>query len=125
MTTTHKIIKAKDFIRSTPDGEIDFEETKKILIGIAAISKPPADYEILLDFREAHGELRTSKLFELVQVLVRHRDSFRKKIALLIRDDYQFDNATFAKICGQNRGFFIEVFTDFEAAIEWINSNEY
>ncbi len=124
MTTSHKVIKANDFIRSKQNGEIDYEETKQIFIEIAKTATPPADYEIILDVRENYTKLNNFQIYELVQELVRHRESFREKIAVLCRKDDQIDRANFFELCGQNRGFFIEVFTDFEAVIKWLYSIE-
>lgn len=62
MKTDYRIINAADFIRARPSGEIDLEQRKQLLVDLAAIAEPPADYEILLDIRQAHGHLT---LFEI------------------------------------------------------------
>ena len=95
---------------------------------LASIAQPPADYEILLDIREVN-EYSTEKfnythLYELVGVLVENRQSFRNKLAILARDDEQLDKARFLELCASNRGFLIGVFTTFEDAISWLQTEE-
>jgi len=115
-----KIINAQDFIRANPSGEIDLARSKEVLSEIAAMASGPADYEILLDIREAYGNLSHSDLYELVAVLCRHRAAFRNKIAIIARDDIQFDRARFLELCASLDGFRIGAFLDFERAINWL-----
>ena len=123
MKTNYKIISAQDFIKAKPSGELDLEQSKKVLIELAAITKPPADYEILLDAREAYGNGTYVDMYQLVEVLGEHRSSFRNKIALLSRGDHQFDNAKFMELCAKNRGFRVGAFTNFEEAIDWLTTS--
>ncbi|MCD6395817.1 MAG: hypothetical protein J7M40_20220 [Planctomycetes bacterium] len=122
METTYKLISAKDFIKTHPTGEPDLEQSKKILIELAAIAEPPADYEILLDARDAYGTLTLFDMYELVTELGRHRSAFRNKIAVLSRPDHQFDKARFLELCARNRGFQVGAFTDFQETIEWLQT---
>lgn len=121
MKTTYKIINAKDFIKARPTGEVDLEQSKQILIELAAIAEPPADYEILLDIREANGRLTFCEIYQFVEELGRHRMAFRNKIAVLARPDSQFDRACFMELCAKNRGFQVGTFTDFEKSVDWLN----
>ena len=126
MKTTYKIIDAKDFIKAHPTGEADLEQSKKILIELATIAGPPADYEILLDIREAnkhlnYGHLNYCEIYQFVEELGRHRSAFRNKIAVLARPDSQFDRACFMELCAKNRGFQVGAFTEFEKTVEWLN----
>ncbi len=122
MKTSYKLISAKDFIKAHPTGEPDLEQSKKILIELASIAEPPADYEILLDVRESYGNLTLFDMYELVEELGRHRSSFRNKIAFLSRSDHQFDKARFLELCARNRGFQVGAFTDFQETIEWLQT---
>ena len=45
MTAKIRIIHAQDFIKATPEGELDFEESKRILLEIASVVVPQDDYE--------------------------------------------------------------------------------
>ena len=123
MKTRYKIINGKDFIKARPTGEIDLEQSKKLLVQLAAMASPPADYEILIDVREMYGNLNYADMWELVAELGRHPEAFRNKVAILARDDLQFDKVSFMELCAKNRGFKVAAFTDFEKTINWLQSS--
>jgi hypothetical protein len=118
----YMIVSAKDFIKAKPSGEIDLEQSKKVLSEIATIAEPPADYEILLDIRQAYGNLTFIDVHGLVMEFGKHRAAFRNKIAVLSRDDRQFDNAQFMELCAKNRGFQIAAFINVEETIDWLTT---
>jgi proline racemase len=122
MSVNYKIIQAKDFIKAKPTGEIDLKESKKVLGQIADLVEAVGDYEVLIDVREAYGNLDQADLCELVLEFGRHRDAFRSKIAVITRDDEQFNKAVFVEMCANIDGFAISAFTDFEAAIDWLQA---
>ena len=123
MKVNYKVINAKDFLRAKPTGEIDLEYAKEVLTQIALISRPPADYEILFDIRDAYGNLNYADAYTLIAVLGQHRESFQNKIAILARDDVQFDRANFLKLSANYRGFEVGAFTSFEETINWLQSS--
>jgi hypothetical protein len=123
MKTAYRIIDAKDFIRARPSGEIDLEKSKKVFIELATMAKLPGDYEILLDIRKAYGNLTFTDIYELVNVLSQHRSAFRNKIAILTRDDEQFDRAGFMELCASFKGFKVGAFMSFEETIDWLQSS--
>ncbi len=118
----YMIVSAKDFIKAKPSGEIDLEQSKKILGEIATIAEPPADYEILLDIRQTYGNLTFIDVYGLVMEFGKHRAAFRNKIAVLSRDDRQFDNAQFMELCAKNRFFHIAAFINVEETIDWLTT---
>lgn len=124
MPVNYKIIQAKDFIKAKPTGEIDLKESKKVLGQIAEMVDAIGDYEILIDVRDAYGAMGQEDLCELVLELGRHREAFRSKIAVIARDDEQFNKAVFVEMCANIDGFAFAAFTDFEAAINWLQSED-
>ena len=124
MPVNYKIIQAKDFIKAKPAGETDLEESKKVLGQLAEMAKLVEDCEILLDVREAYCNLEMADLSELVLEFGRHRDAFRSKIAVLARNDEQFNKAVFVEICADIDGFKVMAFTEFEDAISWLQSDD-
>lgn len=121
MTCKYKIISAKDFIKADPSGDIDLAQSKKVLVELAAVTQPPADYEILMDFRQAYGGLSFWDVVEFAKEFCRHRDAFRNKVAFLCRSDEQFNKAKFAQLFTTNRGLHTAAFTNFEEAINWLS----
>jgi hypothetical protein len=122
----YRVISGKDFIKARPTGDVDLEGSKKILASIASVTVPPADYEILLDIREVNHNGQNCRLvtrfevLEFAKELVRNRSAFRNKIAILSRDDKQFDNSKFLELCATNRGVLVKAFTDLEESIDWL-----
>ena len=123
MKVNYKVINAKDFLRIKSTGKPDLEYAKKVLTEIALMSRPPADYEILFDVRDAYGNLNYADAYALIAVLGKHRESFRNKIAILARDDEQFDRAHFLELSANYRGFKVGAFTSFEDTINWLQSS--
>ena len=91
---------------------------------LAEVSQLVEDCEILLDVREAYGNLDMADLNELVLELGRHREAFRSKIAVLARDDEQFNKAVFVEVYAKIDGFKVMAFTEFEQAINWLQSDD-
>jgi len=77
-----------------------------------------------MDLREAYGNMEHADLFELVGELGRHKEAFRSKIAVIARDDEQFNKAVFLEMCANIDRFTVMAFTDFEKAANWLQSDE-
>ena len=120
-----KVIHAHDFIKATPEGKLDLEESKKLLLEIASASAPLVHYDIVLDTRGARSVMSVTDLWYLAAEL---GDNFRKafsrslKTAVLCPRD-RFDHAAFFALCAQNRGFQVNAFTSFADAYEWLIAN--
>ncbi len=125
MPANIRIIHAHDFIKATPEGKLDLDESKKLLIEIASAAAPLVDYDIVLDTRKAQSELSVTDLWYLVAEI---SDNFRKafsrsrKTAVLCPLE-RFDHAGFFALCAQNRGLQISAFTSFTDAYEWLTAN--
>ena len=124
MRVNYKIIQARDFIKAKPTGEIDLDESKKLLGQLAKMEQIIGDHEILMDLRETYGHMDHADLFELVLELGRHKEAFRSKIAVIARDDEQFNKAVFLEMCANIDRFTVMAFTDFEKATNWLQSSE-
>jgi len=122
MPTDIRIVHAHEFIKVTAEGQLDFDETKKMLVECASASAPPTEYDIVLDTRRAHVQLSATELWYLAAELSNLRKPTSRRAAVLcpLRD---FDTAAFFALCAQNRGFRVEAFTSFEDAMEWLMAN--
>ncbi|MGB8213286.1 MAG: hypothetical protein WCE68_06980 [Anaerolineales bacterium] len=119
MSTNIKIIHAHDFIRATPEGQLDLEKCKISLAEILSASAPATDYEIILDTRKAQVELSIADLWYLAEELSKLGKPFFRKTAIVCPLE-GFDNAGFLALCAQNRGVQVKAFTSFDDAIEWL-----
>jgi hypothetical protein len=115
-----RIIHARDFLKTTPTHEVDLETSKQFFLKLAQANAAPRQYDLLIDNRYTTGHLTLAEVTELVKVLIEHRDSFRSKIAILAPLGVKFDNAEFAALYANNRGFQVAAFSDFEAAMNWL-----
>ena len=117
-----ELIEAKDIIRTTPEGAVDHERVKEILAKIASAQNVPPDHVIMIDARKTKAKLSTTDVWYLAAELHRQREAFNRKSALLVPAE-DFDLASFFELCAQNRGFSVNAFTDFEAAINWLTTS--
>jgi hypothetical protein len=114
-----KIIRSVDYLSVNDDGSIEFEESKEKLASMAEPKRPPADYELLLDFRRTQWILSTDEIYSLVLPLINKPDSFRDKIALLLLPGVNFDRTYFQELIKENKGTEVRTFSNYEEAIEW------
>jgi len=124
MATKIKVITATDFMEVTPEGVINLTTSRQLLVDIAKAENQPADYELLVDFRDTQSQLSILDVYQLAAELVQHGDTFRRKAALLVLPGVNFDRASFFKTCSHNRGFAAHAFTDYEKAMRWLLSAE-
>jgi len=124
MATKIKIIAASDFLEVTVDGTMNIVSSRQLLVDIAKTEHPPADYELLVDFRNTQSDLSITDVYQLAGELFQHGDVFRRKVALLVLPGVNFDHASFFETCTHNRGFSINAFTDYENAMRWLLSAE-
>jgi hypothetical protein len=119
---TLQIIKAGDFIKSTPTGDLDMKASKQGLAQIAATGTTLQDYTVLIDLRGVKSRLSTTDIFELAAELVEYGETFRGKTAVLVRAEEDIGQATFFENVAQNRGFKVRAFSVFEDAIIWLSN---
>jgi len=116
-----RVIRANEFIKTTATGQLDLSQSKEILLKLAAVNKPPARHDILLDVRGATGTSMTLvDIAELVEVMLAHRESFREKLAILASESAPLTRANFMKLYAHNRGLQVGAFKNFEEAITWL-----
>jgi hypothetical protein len=124
VATKIKIIRSVDYLSVLDDGTIDFTESKELLKKLAEPKRPPADYEILLDFRRTQWILSTEEIFDLIQPLFTIPDSYREKMALLVLPGVNFDTAFFTEMCEGYADITIGTFSNYEDAIHWFYVDE-
>ena len=115
-----KFVKTRDFIKTTASGQLNLEQSKKVLEEIARLNTPDDLHDILVDIRETEPGLSLSEIYELVTAVGNHRQAFRKKIAILLGAQHDFDKARFLEMCASNRGYNVNAFDDFEEAVNWL-----
>lgn len=120
MPTNVKVIRHSDFLRARPDGQADLEAGKAMLAEIAAAAVSLDQFEVLIDMRNVSGTLSPSDLYELASSLLRYRDTFMHKTAVLCPRE-RFDHVRFFGLIAASHGFMrIRAFLSYEDAMEWL-----
>jgi len=119
VSTNVRIIHAHDFIKVTPEGRIDLENSKKLLLTVALAAAPLVNHQIIIDTRHVLSDMSTSDLYNLAAELRNFRKDFTQKTAVLCQRN-RFDSAGFFALCAKERGFQVKAFYSYEAAIEWL-----
>ncbi len=117
-----RIIHHKDFLQTTPSGEVDLEKSRQMLLRLASVNKPPNNLDVLFDVRGATPHMTILDITDLVGVMIQNRDSFRNKLAILTQPGPRLELAKFMELYAENRGFQVAAFDDFEAAILWLST---
>jgi hypothetical protein len=120
MATKIKLIMASEFLEVTPEGVIDLNPSRQRLLDVARSDQPPADYELLVDFRDTPYPLSTFEMTELASELCQRGDTFHWKVALLVPPGLHFDQASFFATYALSHSLFVNAFTDCETAMRWM-----
>jgi hypothetical protein len=123
MPSDIRIIRAHEFIQAAPEGRVDLEQAKRVLIEVASASAPSDDYDVILDARNVQFEMDAADLWDLAAELHKVRQAFSRRTAVLVpqqRSDY----AGFFAVCAQERGFDLSAFTHLGDAMEWLERTD-
>lgn len=120
MTVNVRVIHPPDFLRARTDGRVDLEMGKELLAQVANAAAALEKYEVLIDIRNAIGNLTPDELHELAGSLIRFRNTFLHRTAILCPRE-RFDNARFFSLLASSYGFGrVRAFLAYEDAMEWL-----
>ena len=114
-----KVIRATDFIRAQPTGEINLALGMRLLREIADAGAGLEDHQVLVDIRHIEGSMTPADLWTLAGELASYRRSLGARTAILCPLE-RFDNARFFTLCAENQGVNVHAFTSYEQAMEWL-----
>ena len=120
MNLNIQLVRQDDYIKTTPTGELDMTSTKELLRTLAAAGSTGDGKPMLVDIRKTSSVLKKTDVFELASSLIEYGKTFRRKTAILAREDDSFDRANFFELVARNRGYNVNAFTSFEEAILWL-----
>jgi hypothetical protein len=108
-----------EFIQLTPQGKFDKIVSIDNLSRIVSIDR---NSDILVDLRKVEPfNLSYTDIVDIVDYMVDHQDAFSHKIAVLISLDQPRKPDKFLEKFGLRRGLRIQVFDNYEKAIEWLS----
>jgi hypothetical protein len=120
MPTNVKVIHPSDFLRARPDGHADLETAQHLLEGIAEAAAPLEHYQVLIDMRDVVGMLNPGDLYDLAASLLKYRETFMHKTAMLCPRE-RFDHVKLFSLLAASHGFVrMRAFLTYEDAMEWL-----
>ena len=118
-----QIIRANQFVRTTPTGGLDLEQSKRMLREVLDTAREKLICELLLDLREAaEARLNDAEVHELAESLKDYPSLFWRKMALLLPPDAPGIKASRFQIRANSLGFDVQTFKEFEKAIYWLST---
>jgi hypothetical protein len=120
VATNIAIIETNDFIRAKPDGALDLEASRILLVDVVSAMRRFGEHNVLIDTRAA-APTRLSKadLWKLGVAASTQPALAQGRVALLVPLDKQ-DDAEFFESVARLEGATVKAFSDFESAISWL-----
>jgi len=121
MLLSVEIINGRDFLKTSAKGELDLTKSKKLLHAIVEKAKLHKDYHILIDIRGTTSpHMGTIELYNLVIEMEKFKGILKNKMVVIDDPDENFNKMEFVEMCAKNRGFQINLVTNYEEAIDWL-----
>jgi hypothetical protein len=118
--TNITIVQTRDFIRARPDGALDLDASRQLLVDVVAAVRTAGEHNVLIDTRAAEPvRLSSSDLWTLGVAAGTQPALARARVALLVPLGRQ-DDADFFESVARVEGANLRAFTDFERAISWL-----
>jgi hypothetical protein len=122
-----QIIRASEFIRVSTPNRVDFNSSREVLRQLAAACRRRGIDRALLDVRDLHPGptpmLKPTELASLVNTFHEIGFTHSQRLAVLYSSDPHRGARLFAFISSL-RGWTVQAFSDFEAALDWLSTEE-
>jgi hypothetical protein len=118
--TNIAIVHTRDFIRARPDGALDLEASRTLLVDVVSAIRRAGEHNVLIDTRAAAPtRLSRTDLWQLGVAAGTQPALAQSRVALLVPLDKQDDGEFFESIA-RLEGANVKAFSDFESAISWL-----
>jgi hypothetical protein len=122
--TNIAIIHTRDFIRARPDGALDLEASRGLLVEVVSAIRSAGEHNVLIDTRAAAPtRLSRADLWTLGVAAGTQPALAHGRVALLVPLD-KHDDAEFFEGVARLEGANVRAFSDFESAISWLIMSE-
>jgi len=120
-----KYYSAADVIIVDAEGRLDLSKSKEMIKRIVSHSEYDQYFEEVLDLPDVTCDLSTFDFFEIASFMAWPNPKFptRRRIAIVVSGDKEFDRATFFETSARNRGLLVRSFLHLSAAEEWLESD--
>ena len=123
MTVDIRVVRANDFIRTTPRGDLNLEASCKVIQDLSTVLKYTNHFHVLIDVRDTTVNLSMSELFFLGNAVASSPRLVQSKTAVL-GNIGQPEKDQFFELVARNRGANLKAFTSFEEAVNWLVFDE-
>jgi hypothetical protein len=121
MARNIKIYKMKDIIHRTEAGTMDLKRTMAVVHESATLAIHYPESNILIDVRETEKAMSFGEVLDVATALAKYKDLLAHRLAILGPDDPdRVERGRTFKTAAELKGVEIGVFTDYEAAVEWL-----
>lgn len=124
MTIAYKIITVKDFTETTATGELDLQASYRIVARLTDALQSAGDVNVLIDVRGAYSEISVVEITQVLEEMLQLLAGFRNKIAI-VHSNRRPEDAQQAKQLLRMVGLEVDMFNDYQNAIEWLNTALY
>ena len=122
MPSNIKHYKLDDFIKETPTGDVDLEKTLKLVRDLVTAEREHPNHAAIIDLRKVVGYLTFEQLVPVINEFAKYKELLKNKIALLVPIDVKrMARMIHVRSCLTAQGFEVEVFVEYEDAIEWLS----
>ena len=117
------IVKARDFVRFSAQGVIDFDHIAKVLSEIAAALHLRGVDRAVIDLRGSESALNITDIYKLAIAFRDAGPHEGDRLAILVRHT-RLDRADFFASLATHQGLVVGAFDNYEEAIDWLFASE-
>lgn len=122
MGTKVKRLTGKDVIVADVKGRLNLPKSVDVVRDLVSHPEYEEHMEVVFDLRDAECELTVSDVFQLAYYMAWPDAGLptRRKVAVIVSPEKEFDHAQFFETCAVNRGLQVKSFQDVRSAEAWL-----
>ena len=119
MPATYTVFPINSIWQMTVRGTLDLDSRRALMLDVVHDAELNG-HNLLVDMRDAAGDVSYRDVHELIQVLIDHPDAFTHRIGVLEPYTARFEKAQFFQAYAVERGFAVHAFLDEAEAVQWL-----
>ncbi len=125
MGTKVKRLAGEDVIVADHNGHLNLSKSVNLVRDLVSHPEYEECMEVVLDLRDAECDLTVSDVYQLAYYMAWPDPGLptRRKIAVIVSPEKEFDHARFFETCAVNRGLQVKSFQDVRTAEEWLRKD--
>lgn len=122
MHTKVKRLTGTDVIVADASGHLNLPRSVDLVRDLVSHPDYNQHMEVVLDLRDARCSLSVSDVFQLAYYMAWPDPGLptRRKVAVIVSPEEEFDHAKFFETCAVNRGLHVKSFQDLRAVERWL-----